>query len=352
MGQNYSGQLGRGFTSSQEEVPAAVMGVTDATRAELGLGNSCVVRGTGALACWGVGTSGELGEGRYTTRHTARAVMTVSGATQVAMGHGHTCALTATDALYCWGRSVEGQVGDGATGYRNAPVLIGSVPDAVDLATGYHTTCVVRRGGSVSCWGENDVGQLGDGLSSHGAGCMITTSGTVDCSPSPVPVTGITDAVDVTAGGEHGCVVHATGGVSCWGDNGEGQLGIGADPLTTPFTNTPMAVGGITDAVQVMGSAWHTCARRSTGAVACWGRNASGELGDGTGGTSGARSLTPVAVVGITDATRLTVDISRSCVLRAAGGPMCWGGNDSGELGTDGLYERWTTPRPLTMTFP
>ena len=42
----------------------------------------------------------------------------------------------------------------------------------------------------------------------------------------------------------------------------------------------------------------HSCARRAGGSVVCWGRNYSGELGDGTT----TRRLTPVAVSGLSDA--------------------------------------------------
>jgi alpha-tubulin suppressor-like RCC1 family protein len=37
-----------------------------------------------------------------------------------------------------------------------------------------------------------------------------------------------------------------------------------------------------TSAVELAAGGNHTCARRSDGAVLCWGRNLDGELGDGT----------------------------------------------------------------------
>ncbi len=55
----------------------------------------------------------------------------------------------------------------------------------------------------------------------------------------------------------------------------------------------PASSGG--PAVAISAGAWHTCARRSDGSVACWGDNSLGQLGDGTG----AEQLTPVSVLAI-----------------------------------------------------
>ena len=68
------------------------------------------------------------------------------------------------------------------------------------------------------------------------------------------------------------------GGVQCWGENAEGELG---DSSKTR-SSVPVQVQGLTEgvtAIEVMTSA--SCAVVPTG-VRCWGHNASGELGDGT----------------------------------------------------------------------
>ena len=59
----------------------------------------------------------------------------------------------------------------------------------------------------------------------------------------------------------------------------------------------------------------HTCARRSSGEVLCWGRNLFGPLGDGTT----VERSTPTSVVGLTDAVELTGGVNFSCARRGSG---------------------------------
>jgi alpha-tubulin suppressor-like RCC1 family protein len=57
----------------------------------------------------------------------------------------------------------------------------------------------------------------------------------------------------------------------------------------------PVAVTGLTDAEDIAAGANHTCARRRSGAIVCWGGNLHGQIGDG----STITRLTPVPVSGL-----------------------------------------------------
>jgi alpha-tubulin suppressor-like RCC1 family protein len=68
-----------------------------------------------------------------------------------------------------------------------------------------------------------------------------------------------------------------TGGVRCWGDNRDGQLGDG----TTTSRSTPPASDVLTGVQAIAMGFMHTCVLMTSGGVRCWGSNQYGQLGDG-----------------------------------------------------------------------
>jgi len=79
----------------------------------------------------------------------------------------------------------------------------------------------------------------------------------------------------------------------CWGRNNEGQIGDATKTdRSMPTAVTDLRSGQI--AVASCGWGWHTCSLSAGGSIKCWGRNASGQLGD----NSTVERLTPAYVVG------------------------------------------------------
>ena len=86
--------------------------------------------------------------------------------------------------------------------------------------------------------------------------------------------------VAIAAGQFYTCAVTTAGAVTCWGDNTDGQLGDG----TTTQRDTPVAVLGLISGVTTIAAGEageQTCALTAAGAIACWGSNAFGQLGNG-----------------------------------------------------------------------
>ena len=125
----------------------------------------------------------------------------------------------------------------------------------------------------------------------------------------------------------HACALTSAGGVQCWGDNSQGQLG---DGTTTP-RESPVAVSGLTAGVVAVGvGAWHTCALLASGVVECWGANVDGELGSG----SQQLRLVPTPVAGVTSASsRSPSDPTPAARSPTSGGLVCWGANSCGQAG-------------------
>ncbi|HJL19840.1 MAG TPA: Dickkopf N-terminal cysteine-rich domain-containing protein [Sandaracinaceae bacterium LLY-WYZ-13_1] len=314
--------------------------VDDAVEVEAGFGVTCARHATEAVSCWGEGGSfGALGDGSWSTRFTPRAVIDGAGsplrATALDLTQYHACAVRPDGQAVCWGWGTDGQIGDGMLASRNVATEVAGITDAIDVSTGSNFSCAIHGAGEVSCWGDNLNGYLGDGVMDHGPTCDDFAAD--DCSPTPVAVVGIDDAVQIDSGGDHTCVVHAGGGVSCWGSAG---LDLGQGPLTDPLY-VPAAVAGIDDAVQVACHRRDTCVRRASGAVTCFGSNADGMLAVG----NDADVETPTDMMTVTDATDVSLGDDEACVLSAAGGMLCAGSNDTEEmnLGPTRVGEEWTT---------
>ena len=120
-----------------------------------------------------------------------------------------------------------GQLGNGTTTGSPAPVLVSGITNAVAVTAGGYHTCVVLNGGSVQCWGYNSDGQLGTSTSSM---CNIA----LPCYFTPLPVSGIGSAVAVSGGGAHTCAMLNGGSVQCWGSNGVVSSAT-APPLVAPY---------------------------------------------------------------------------------------------------------------------
>ncbi|WP_196073364.1 RCC1 domain-containing protein [Nakamurella alba] len=288
----------------------------------------------GTAVAWGLGGSGQIGDGGLVTRAAPVPVAGVPGGTPVSAvsaGGSHTCAVSG-GAAYCWGDNTYGQVGDGTTTRRTAPVrvggpLIGRQVTAI-AAGGYHT-CAVASGG-VYCWGYNFYGELGNGLSGSGSATSL------------VPVsTGITSgATAVDAGKYRSCAI-VGGGALCWGSNSGGQTG---RPSNIAVSATPVSVAGFPGAVTLIGGGdEHMCAVAG-GAVYCWGDGSYGQRGDGT--RSSFQNV-PTKVDGGAMTGRVATAVTGGQTHTCAVGSyrvVCWGGNNVGQLGSGSTDADSTVP--------
>ena len=83
----------------------------------------------------------------------------------------------------------------------------------------------------------------------------------------------------------------------------------------------------------------HSCALLEDGEVLCWGDNESGQLGN----DSFANSSVPVAVANLNSAVQLSAGSLHACAVRSDHSVVCWGDNQFGQLG-NGTTENSSVP--------
>ena len=186
------------------------------------------------------------------------------------------------------------------------------------LVAGAAHTCVLSPDGIVRCWGSNTYGQLGDGTK-----VSSTTPVAVLAVAGGAPLQNVTS---LAAGADHTCARMTDATVRCWGRNSSGQLGDG----TKTSRSIPVRAKKLAAVATLAGGSAHTCARLTSGAVKCWGSNSDGQLGDGT---RTSRS-TAVTARNVSAAKAIAAGAAHTCAITGSSGvAKCWGRNSVGQLG-------------------
>ncbi|AFE07838.1 hypothetical protein COCOR_07956 [Corallococcus coralloides DSM 2259] len=230
-GRNQYGQLGYGHVNSigDDEQPWSAgdvnLGALTATDVVAGANHTCALLSNDKMLCWGFNNYGQLGQihfndiGDNELPNSQPPFEPAGPVSQISAGGTHTCALLKTGAVRCWGLNTSGQLGTGQPLNYSLFRDSGSIDlgtSALQISAGSNHTCALLSTGSVRCWGANASGQLGYGNTS------------LRSTPGPaVDLDGAT-AYQVTASsGTHTCALLSTGKARCWGQGNFGQLGYG-----------------------------------------------------------------------------------------------------------------------------
>ncbi|HET9730282.1 MAG TPA: Calx-beta domain-containing protein [Acidimicrobiia bacterium] len=353
-GANVYGELGNGTTTDSSS-PVGVVGAAPVTFIAAGARHSIAIYGDGTVRAWGKNTSGELGNGTTTNSSLAKAVtgfgagsgvIAVAGgappiSTSSVSGNGHSMALKSDGTVYGWGNDNSGEVGNGTI--ATAPVLtpvavsgLGAGSGVVVIAAGASHSLALKSDGTVLAWGHNVSGQLGDG-----------TAPTDHSTPVQVSGLGSGSGVVAIAGGTaFSLALKSDGTVLAWGNNVSGQLGDG----NNTDQPTPVQVSGLgagSGVIAIAAGDAFALALKSDGTVLAWGQNASGQLGNNNAPND---SSVPVQVTGLgsgSGVTKITVGHSHAIALKSDGSVLAWGRNNSGQLG-DGTTTQHNTPETLS----
>jgi hypothetical protein len=208
------------------------------------------------------------------------------------------------------------------------PVRLDLEGKVTRVTAGSRSACALMQSGTVQCWGDMGLVQWPE--------------------PHTVEIAfgePLTSLIGLTQAENHACAWRADGRVFCWGDGsyrrfGDADCGVWEEAFEVP---------GVSDAVQVVASAFSTCFLRSAGTVACLGLSHVGQLGTGDVDepdrapppSTCVKSLprdacagTAVAqdVPGLKNVLLLSGGGVGHFCAETKGGTKCWGSNEYGRL--------------------
>jgi hypothetical protein len=191
-----------------------------------GIGVTCGRFDDGTVRCWGGNEADMLGQGDALDGSTPSAVpLVVQGvppSTQLCVGGDHACVVSTTHQLYCWGETDLGALGMVDAGAEGGAAQIGVAtripfidPHVTQVTCGWDTTCVLYDDAGTQCFGYDYDNELG----------FPYSGGAIFTAPQTVPNLG--PATTIYGGALDQCAALVDGGVACWGNNNEYELGGG-----------------------------------------------------------------------------------------------------------------------------
>jgi alpha-tubulin suppressor-like RCC1 family protein len=366
-GRGVVGQLGygdpadRGGNPGDMPTPDVNVGF-DAVKIYTGAYSTCAQAESGTVRCWGNSSFAALGTGTTELVGDEPGDMPPNdlqvGGTIVDM-HSHlfaSCAVLDTGALRCWGYNqyvhlgqpnTTNTVGDEPGEMPPASVDLGA--NATRVVLGDYLACAVDANSRVRCWGGLTPTNPRMGLAPWPDEPIGDDLG--EMPPSATSVT--RDVRALSTSGAHTCTITTSGQLFCWGENDDGEQGVGdrstypADisiPTAPRSTNLPNQAltpyftkygltnpGGFAQFVDVAVTNASSCVLTSTGAVACSGSSARTGLSADT------------TTMEWLDLSRPAVALSRNadafhyCAILNNGTVKCWGADGNGRLGNESV---------------
>jgi alpha-tubulin suppressor-like RCC1 family protein len=272
-----------------------------ATAIAVGSQHACVISAM-RVTCWGEDNHGALGAHRACPSPDSCVLgpgelPTLPPVRAIAAGDDVTCATTMDDEVMCWGKPDGGRLGGSVVSALDPPVPVmlspGKPMHVARVVIRDATVCAIDRSQQGWCWG-----------------------GAYGARPTHLDLTGV---VDLSVNGDHGCAIASTG-LSCWGNNINGQVDPAQAAACTRGCTVPPTPVALS-ATRVVVGARHTCALEDLGNVWCWGDNEDGQLGRSDAFLVGDRGIA------FTGASDLVAGASHTCALRGDHTAWCWGRN-------------------------
>ena len=325
-GYNTWGDIGDNSTVSRS-TPVAVCGGHTFCSVQIGISQSYGIEKTGKLWTWGFNSSGQLGD--YTVVNRSQPVAVCGNHTfcQVVFGTNYyALGLDKNGKLWGWGRNTYGQLGTNGAASVSTPIAVCGNHTFCLVHASYGLSVAIDNHGKAWSWGYNNSGGCGNNLSAS-----VST---------PVAVCGNHTFCKVFAGDTMAGGMDIHGKAWAWGDCFAGGRG---DNINYYNVSTPVAVCGNHTFCDIMIARNVGAGVDNKGKTWVWGNNANGDLGIG----SVTSFQTPVTIWG--DRAFCKIIWHQTGFYNSLGfgidnfGFMwAWGNNQYGALGDNSIVCRCT----------
>jgi len=317
-GSNNLGQLGEA-ADLERNIASKIPTLANIVQLASGDNHTLALDATGAVWAWGNNSKGAVGDGSGLDRSTPVKISGLPGIKRIAAGGNSSAGLDNDGSIWVWGSNDAGQLGVApeALVYAGRPRKIADVSGITDIAVGGTFMLALQNDATIIAWGDNSTGQLGVGDTSKHIG--------------PVAVAALNNVQSIAAGSYHGMALRTDGRVWTWGSGNSGQLGNQDSDNLQP---TPQRVRGLLDIRTISAGSFNSLALNNANVLYSWGSNSFNQLGRNTGSTDFGR--TPLPADG-ENFSGISAGVSHVLLVKTDGSPWAFGRNNSGQIG-DGTF--------------
>jgi alpha-tubulin suppressor-like RCC1 family protein len=316
-GYNFAGSLGDNVhtTTADTDVPYPVkpFNLTNVVEIDAGSTNNCALKANGTVWCWGTNTFGELGDGTNYYSKKPAIVPGITEAVDIDVTYSTACAVIADGSVKCWGLNLGKIFGDNSTN-NLSPRTIPGFSNVQKFIIGRTFSCALLQNSDLKCAGDNSVGQLGVGYVSPS-------------NNSHIDAIIASDVKEFSVGGTNACYLNLNNEYYCWGSNNYGQVG---DDTGRPVTSPKLILSGVKTVSENIG--YHQCVAMLDQTVKCWGYNPY----DALGVNDNIQHDAPITSTEVPTDTysKISSGYYFNCSLSETNGAVaCWGSNDHGQIG-------------------
>ncbi|MBI4833838.1 MAG: chromosome condensation regulator RCC1 [Planctomycetes bacterium] len=366
-GANDYGQLGLGDTISRT-IPTRVGTDTNWATVSISSGYTMAIKTDGSLWAWGANDYGQLGLGDTISRTAPTKVGSETNWADVTTGDYHSVALKTNKTISSWGKNDSGQLGLDDTDDRDLPEPATGIPAApTSLSNTVISLSQINLG-----WLDNSSNELGFKIwRKIGSSGNYTQIATLDANVTSYSNTGLSPLttyyylvkayngfgdsaasntssnttngswLKVSAGYSHCVAIASNNSIWSWGDNDDGQLGLGTKGTGTN-KSVPTRIGTLYNWDTILATSYHNMAVKIGGSLWSWGYNSDGQLGLIIWG-SGAEKTSPEQITNpsSTDWFDIAAGELHSIIRKNNNSIWACGYNGYGQLGL-GDYTRRT----------